>query len=307
MEPTHLEKAILQTLAWFSVSSYPVTRFELWKWMYQPGNAYSLWDVHRSLEKSEYLRRRIESKNGFFALRQSESIDEQLELRHDRFLDAVRKFAKLRRAARLFALLPSVKGVAAGNTLAWWHTNEQSDIDLFIITKPRSIWSTRAFLVLPFAVLGKRPNTQDPKNQKADPFCFSFFVTEQALALESLRLPGEDPYFSFWTRSLVPIFDREAVFDRMHKKNSWVEKDLPHASPRPFHPEIGIRMRFTIPVPRLESFARSVQMKRFPAPLKEQANLDSRIVITDEMLKFHSNDRRTLFKNLWKKRRETVS
>lgn len=52
----------------------------------------------------------------------------------------------------------------------------------------------------------------------------------------------------------------------------------------------------------LEIFFRWLQMKLLLKSLKEMANRDSRVVITDKILKFHANDRREEYKQKWIKR-----
>ena len=77
-----LEKNILRTLCWFSLFAYPLTSFELWKWMlreegvwkgeYDIGareygfpkknekKKWKLEDVLQILEKSEFLKKYLE-------------------------------------------------------------------------------------------------------------------------------------------------------------------------------------------------------------------------------------------------------
>lgn len=267
--PSALELTIAKTVAWFSLFETPVTVFEIWKWMLEPERPYALEEVYAALE-GEWLRARLQFQDGFIAIPRLAKNDPRLSLgalvsaRRERFLDAVRKFGKLRRASRYFAALPCVESVSAGNTLAWWNTRPDSDIDLFVVTRPGTIWLSRLLMVAPFALLGKRPGASS-----VDPFCFSFFVASDAVDVSSFRLPGGDPYLSYWTRSLVPIFRRSAP-------------------------------RFRVPTPvvgMLERAAKWIQLRRLPARIRGMMNRDSRVIVTDFVLKFHDNDRRAEYRD----------
>ena len=293
---TDLEQSVMRTILWFPQFSHPLTVFEMWKWLLEPERAYGLAEIYAILERSPWLQEKLESYNGFFALKGS-GIQKLIEGRQERFLDAERKFRALRRAANYFSLLPGVRSVAAGNTLAWWSTAKDSDIDLYIVTRPGHIWSSRFWLVVPFLLMGRRP-THGQSSSVQDPFCFSFFSTNERLNLEELCLP-RDYYMAFWVRSLVPVLDRDGSLATLQSENRWVSRSLPNAHPRAKHhrheprhvPSLPLQWRLT------ESFFRSIQRNRLPAHLRELANLDSRVVVTDEVLKFHDNDRREQYRD----------
>src|SRR3989344_2100546 len=153
MFASELEQAIYRTLAWFSLFDFPLTSYELWKWLWSPGRSYFLLEVQEALLTAPF----VVSANGFYALRVGRPLEELLTFRHDRFLQAERKYRKLRRVTSFFALLPNVLGVAAVNTLGWWHVREHSDIDLLIIVKEKTLWLSRLLLVTPFVLFGQRP------------------------------------------------------------------------------------------------------------------------------------------------------
>lgn len=305
-----LEQSILRTAAWFSLSQYPLTHFELWKWLLLPERAYSLAEVEAELRESPSLRESLTFQDGWVALASAGDIGEAVGKRHARFLDATRKLGKLKRAARWLGALGSVRAVAACNTLGWYATDKDSDIDLFILVRPGTVWTARLLLVAPFLLLGKRPIVHEaPEGPAAssagDPYCFSFFLSSAALRLDSLPLPGGDPYFAYWMRSLIPVFDRDGLFDRLREANGWVRAYLPHANGRPVHSERAPSgsVPALAPSPRLfESLARLLQAKRFPKALRDLMNRDSRVVISDAMLKFHANDRRADFRAAWQER-----
>lgn len=294
-QPTDLELSIFRTLCWFSVFDYPLSTFEIWKWLLRPSRQFDLFEVTLALQKSEWLSVRLQNKDGFWTLKRS-SAEQSAKKRHERFCDAMKKYRKLRRACYFFKLFPGVVSVSAANTLAWWHTSKDSDIDLFIITKPNRIWSTRFLIVSPFAFLGKRPTRVTTKKTE-DPFCFSFFATNDALQMESLKWDKEDYYFAYWIKSLVPMFDRDEVFEKISTLNRWADVVLPNARPRAGHHYHKTRSIPKLPIqfPFLESMFRSIQRRRFPPRIIALANQDSRVVISDQMLKFHDQDRRAQF------------
>jgi hypothetical protein len=296
--PSSLEEAIYRTVCWFSLFDYPLTAFEIWKWLYVPQGVFALADVYVALQDSAWLSQRVQRASGFFARRGGTAVEELVATRHERFLDAMRKFGKLQRVARWFATIPAVEGIAAVNTLAWWNTKPESDIDLYIVVKPGRIWSTRFMLVTPFAVMGMRPG-----NRSQDPFCFSFFCTSERLALKDLQIENDDPYLAFWSRSLMPLYDRGNVFKQFVQQNTWAADALPNSSdPRP-HPYLAIKKTITLPCQAhfIEGFYRRMQKKRFPETIKAMMNQDSRVVVDDGMLKFHENDRRQEYRDAFLK------
>lgn len=308
LEPTDLELSILRTAVWFSQLEQPITAFEIWKWLLTPARTYGLGEVYAALERSEWLIAKIEHRDGLYVLRGSVGVAELARARREKFLDAERKFCSLKRVASFFHLVPGVCAVGAVNTLAWWSTNTKSDIDLFVVTKPGSVWASRFWLVLPFALLGRRPCSPPCQGGEGgglnrDPFCFSFFVTNDATQLESVCL-SRDYYMSFWVKSIVPILDRGEWFAKIDQLNRWSSRHLPNARGREFHhrhraswvPALPIQFKI------LEPILRKLQRDRFPSTLRELANRDTRVIITDQMLKFHDNDHRAEFRDRFEKR-----
>lgn len=294
VEPVGLEQAIVRTVAWFSLFDYPLTGFEIWCWLYAPGQKFTLSDVEKVLAESSWLPGRVCQSDGFFVLGGRNPKD-FIKLRQTKFLDAARKFKKLRQAAKFFSLFPFVRAVFACNNLSWHNTTPESDIDLFIVVSPGTIWLSRFLLVTPFRLLGRRP-----KQTKIDPFCFSFFTTQNNLFLEKLLLSESDPYMYYWLASLVPIFDRGEIQNQLMQKNKWAVDFLPNS----FFETTGAEEIGFVSFNFLKFFEKAVkrlQEKLLPLSIKTAANLDSRVIVSDVMLKFHLNDRRAHFREEWKK------
>jgi hypothetical protein len=292
-----IDAAIFRTVAWFSLFNMPVTTFEVWEWLLYPDRAYRLEEVERALCESPWLAKKLARDGGWVALA-GVAVEDFVKRREERFLDAARKFKKLKKAAHWFSTVPSVRAVAACNTLAWHQTTPQSDIDLFVLCDPGTVWATRLCLVTPFAFLGRRPGETN-----TDPFCFSFFLTTKDLNISSLALTPEDPYLALWSSSLVPVFDPDGWFERYHAANAWTRRYLPNAYARLPHEELSthpFRPFRLFRLPRLfNTIARRLQERKFPKTIRDLANRDSCVVVSDRMLKFHENDRREEYRKRW--------
>jgi hypothetical protein len=219
--PNELELSIYRTLAYFAHFKYPLSAFEIWKWLLQPGRPVALAEIFETLTTSTWLKTRLEQRQGFYALGEVEVWVKDRQLR---FLDAMRKFAKIERAVQLLGRLPWLEGVAVCNSLAWYQTTETSDIDLFILAKSGRVWSARLLSTLPFLLLRQRPGEGRP-----DPVCLSFFCASSSLNLETLKIKEFDPYLAYWSLSLVPLVERRDVFKQFALANTWLAELLPNA------------------------------------------------------------------------------
>jgi hypothetical protein len=283
--PNDLELSIFRTLAYFAYFKYPLTSFEIWKWLLMPAGKYSLFEVITALDHSVWLRAHCEPWQGFYALHETQY---QVSDRHLRFLDAMRKYRKVERAMQILGRLPWIEGVAVCNSLAWYATTIQSDIDLFIIAAPRRVWSTRLLTTLPLLLLRQRPGECE-----RDPLCLSFFSTESAFDFSRLKIAQHDPYLAYWSKTLVPILDRTHWSTTFHQINSWLSADLPNAWPVRRAWRFSLRTPWRWPwLPLSEQLPKQVQLERFPVEIQHLMNVDTRVVVNDAMLKFHDQDTR---------------
>jgi len=161
-----------------------------------------------------------------------------------------------------------------------------------VVCRPGMLWTTRLLLAGTLKLLGLRPT---PKVQR-DRLCLSFFVAETSLDLSPHALPDGDPYLRFWVSTLVPLYDAGGVHECFLSANSWAfdsaatvaEADSVRRSGRRIGP--------------FERAARRLQWRKFPAQIRDMANRDSRVVVSDEVLKFHVIDRRADFRDEYRRR-----
>lgn len=209
-----------------------------------------------------------------------------------------RKIRRARHVARFLARLPGVRFVAVTQTTALAHARDEGDLDMFVITRPGSLALTRVLATGWYALTGARPGA---RKSERDAVCLSFFIDDSALDLSSLMLPGGDPYFRYWFLSLLPLYD-DGVSSELWSANRAILSQHPHARRWMMNPNLRVE-RPWLRFPRLvflNACARRLQNKTMSKGLRELANKDTRVVITPHVLKFHADDARERFRELYR-------
>lgn len=282
--PSPLEESLFRTLAYFAYFQYPLTVMELWKWC--GATEMSVLEIDETLLSSEWLREKgMQSDKGFFGIG---DVTVWRKERIHRVTDALRKSRRAERFVKFAAWLPWVKLIAVCNSLAFSFTNNESDVDLFIVVQRGRIWSTRLILTGALAFMRARPG-----ERAKDPLCLSFFAAEDCLDLSSVKIGPEDPYLMYWIATLAPILDRSETFAKFHAANGWIRPTIPRAHRVLRAKPYTVHVSSVLPnISCFERMAERMQRSRFPELLRSMMNVDSRVVVTDSMLKFHHNDRR---------------
>lgn len=285
------EKAIVKAMAFFDSFNYPLTSFEIWQ--YLDKNL----DYDIFLKELENLVKKgiIKKKDGVYFFHDREIL---VELRKKRYFYTQRKIKIAKKWFGFFNLFIGLKAVYIANIIGSNNLKDSGDIDLFIITKNKRLWSSRFLL----AFLGKLFNLRPKPGQERDKLCFSFFVDENNLDLEDLKIKN-DLYFIYWLVGLSPLnkTDKEYFF-KILKNNSWLKKYLPN------YFKINVLDKYNIESKEeskniikefklnfFEKISKKLQLKIFPKEIKDRANKNKSIIINNGVLKLHVTDRRELF------------
>ncbi|PIR47273.1 hypothetical protein COV06_04285 [Candidatus Uhrbacteria bacterium CG10_big_fil_rev_8_21_14_0_10_50_16] len=295
---------ILRTVAFFTLRGQAVTPTDCWRWLYCPTLSWTLGEVivavryacERSLLSLENGRVVLVGEEAVFATQQTQ------------FSDANIKWRIARRVAWWAALIPGVRLVAVGNTLAWEATRSESDIDLFVITRSGCVWFVRFLCVVPLMIRRARPGVR-----RQHPIDFTFFVDQTRLDLSRLRIHPDDPYLAYWLTSLVPLVD-DGVFAEFWEANAWARETLPNATPvrvawyrRVKNGQaMGQWVYWIVQITGLMSImnglAKRLSERRFPEAIRTKMNHSTDVVVNDTMLKFHVADQRRQIVNAWNQR-----
>ena len=187
--------------------------------------------------------------------------------------------------------IPGIEMIAIVNSLSMFATHPDSDIDLFIITRPRRIWLVRFLITMQFLL----QKVWRKGNAVRGNFCLSFFITTEAMDLSKISI-SHDIYLYFWVYYMKPIIARWRIYEQFLKANNWVALDLKQrivnekflfqntngwSSDSPISPLYAL-LNACIRCFFLPYTKRSYRLLWKP----------EWVIIADTILKFHDNDRR---------------
>lgn len=250
-----LRQSILNTLAYFDLADYPLTKEELFSFLWQPPNisyndfllSLQIFNTHPfipplfasrarekdisctfSSERCKYVAEPIKGegqgvgfKFGYYFLLGREKIVEE---RQGKLLITEKKLKIARRAAKIIRSVPFLKAVFVCNTAGSGQAGEDSDIDFFIVTEKNRIWITRLFVTFLLELFRLRRVGNRIKNK----ICLSFYVTTENLDLAKLRVADDDIHFAYWLNQMLPVFDPDNYYLKFLQANSWTKTYLPN-------------------------------------------------------------------------------
>lgn len=309
-----LTTAILRTMAYFDVLDYPLTATEVWRWLYR--GPQETWNVTpeevRATLNTLVANQRLGHDRDWYTLPGREAI---VAVRAERLVRNEKKWKRAKSTARFLEVIPYVKLAAVVNTLAIDNARAESDIDFLIVTEPERIWIARLMVTGIVEMLGYRRHGE----KIADRICLSFYLTTKGLNLSPLKLDADDPHFAFWASQAVPLMD-EATYEQFLTANRELTARLPNAWTWSWQNRLlknngllrGIkrfygRMFGMAAGNFLEAWARDYQLQRMDKNVHSKAKLGTtEVVISEDVLKFHEDDRRAKYNAAYRQRCEQL-
>lgn len=196
--------AILATLAYADVFDYPLTRQELSRWLIRAGRPDT---------------KTLQQKNGYYFLPGRSSI---VARRKNLRVWQQAKWNIARRAARLLARIPSIHLVGVTGGLAMNNASREDDIDLFIVVKRGTLWTSRLAATILMDLMGLRRHPHEIS--VANKVCLNMFASTLSIP------PRERDLFSAHeVLQMEPVFDRAHTYKKFLQANRWVSTFLPNA------------------------------------------------------------------------------
>ncbi|MFA5317942.1 MAG: hypothetical protein WC323_00490 [Patescibacteria group bacterium] len=300
---SELELAVKKTLVFFNIFDYPLTDWEIYKYLW-------VGDLNRKSFNYGEIKYVLNSapdgiahQDGFYFLSGGEEL---VLLRKERQIISRKKYKRALRVIKILSVLPFVKMIAVCNTLAYDNVRDDSDIDLFIVTAKDKIWTARFYSLALLKLLRLRPE----KDNKKDKFCLNFFISEDNLNLQKLTIEN-DIYFAYWLKQLLPVYNDE-IFKKLVEENKDIGQLINNNSPAGFFNKRKVRQGVIIQGLKsmlevlnawgwMEKLLKLIQLKIMPRNMIAKSEEGTGVVINDKVLKFHVDDRRGDIRNEWEK------
>lgn len=306
-----MNNSILKTLAWFDIFDTPLTAEELYRWLWQPNQNPDYATFLKDLAKIT----NVETKDSYHTLAGRDNI---IETRQTKIPLIEQKIKIALKAAKKIRWVPFVQAVFVANTVATGSATAKSDIDIFIVVREGRIYLSRFLVTILLTIFRLKRN----KKCISDRVCLCFYATEAVLDLSKIKIAEPDIYLTYWIDQLLPIYDPHKTHEKIIQQNQWVKNYLPNAlknfepTPRWQVKNSKLSLLFKSFFEKawqsnygnfIESQSKQIQQQKMKSNTKSiQNENDNRVIINDNMLKFHENDRRTDYKNQWQEKYKSL-
>lgn len=211
-----ISRRVLNTLLYSDIFNYPLKKEEIWRYLISP----------QKISKSDFLKelineKDITSKKNFYFLKGREKIVDERIRKEKISLEKIKKAEKI---ALSLSRISSIKLIAISGSLALKNSNENEDIDFFIITSKNTLWATRFFAVIALLLMNsyRRRGDKSVRNK----ICLNMLIDEDFLEMPNNR---QELYTAHEISQLYPLVQRNSTYLSFQKANSWVLDFLPNA------------------------------------------------------------------------------
>ena len=212
-----IQTAILRTLAYADVFTYPLTLKELHQFLISQKTD------SQSLKKTLKTLKKISSKGDYFFLKNKEK---NIYLRGKRKKWSQRKWLLARKVANWLRLIPWIKMVAVTGNLAMDNAEQDDDIDLLIITAKKRLWLTRLLTNFLVEIVANRRRPGDQKVK--DKICLNMFLDENHL---KLPVKEQNLFTAHEVCQLKPLWTKNQLYQKFIQESLWCQNFLPNWKP----------------------------------------------------------------------------
>jgi hypothetical protein len=217
------ERAIARSVLYAGLFDYPLTLAQLRQSLIE--SALTPTEIVSTVTRSQALKTVVAHRNGFFLpVGRDELVDERRrrEARSRVFLESHRLLLTL------ICGLPYVRMVALSGSVAHLNLERFGDLDLFIVTRGRHVWSVTVVVILLAKLLGRRRT-----------LCANYVLSDARLAMDQ-----QDLFTASQIIHLKPLVGID-VYDRLVAVNPFVTRLYPNFH-RAFAMTAGIKLQ-TVP------------------------------------------------------------
>lgn len=207
-------QSILATILYASIFEYPLTLTEIHRWLIFP------FPKPPSIRNYKQVRV-IHNQENYYS---DKHIYLNVLKRKRREKYSKKKWRIVKDEAKNISMIPGVMLLGISGGLAMNNADEEEDIDLFIICKKGTLWTTRLCVLMLLSKDGRR--RRYGIIEERDLLCPNMFISD-----EFLRLPVKyrDVYTAHEILQMEPVFIRGNTYMSFLQENNWTQHVLPNA------------------------------------------------------------------------------
>ena len=271
-------QCILATILYSSLFDYPLTEEEIYRWLISPFSQKSSHITKKHLSK-------LQQKGTYYS---NSHIQQKYWYREKTKKWSHDKWNIAKQAVYFLKFIPSVQLIGISGGLAMDSADKDDDIDLFIICKHKTVWTTRLFVLLILTFMGRR--RQFGQKKERDFLCPNMFLSE-----EYMRLPKtyRDIYTAHEALQMEPLFVRGNTYLKFIHQNNWITDILPNA----WKWRVGCAQIMKTQKETLISYVLSyffffinIACKYIQLVIMKKHKTTE--IVTDSVMRFHPNDMR---------------
>lgn len=189
-----------------------------------------------------------------------------------------------KKASKILSKIPTIKFIGVTGSLAMMNAKKNSDIDLLVITKANTLWTTRLVILVILSIL-QIPFRRAKKRDEADKLCLNMWLDETDLVWNK---KDRNIYTAHEIAQVIPLVNKNNIYEKFLFLNRWVLSYWPYAV-RISNLEFGIWKKYT-KFHILDSIFLFVEKLAFKLQYFYMRRKITREVITPTRAIFHPND-----------------
>ncbi|MDD5084073.1 MAG: hypothetical protein PHT88_04085 [Candidatus Moranbacteria bacterium] len=209
-----ISKSIVTTIAYYDVLDYPLTSFEIWKYLLNESLQPVSMEAVKKVLETESVRRYVSHSHGMYFLSGRRMLVKR-RLRRGKL--SIAKQKGVHNLVFWLRFVPFIRMVALTGSLAMKNSETSGDWDLLIVLRSGHIWTGRALLTGLLQIFGKRRHGEDV----ADRACLNYWITTDSLEIITKDLFSSNEYFF-----ITPLFGF-TEFQKFQEKNQWIRRFRP--------------------------------------------------------------------------------
>jgi len=283
-----VEQAIIKLIKRLAVINYPVTSFEIQRWLEVVADYYQIVLVLDDLVE----RGEIVMIGGFYCLPGRELI---ITDRLMCYPITVYKFKLIKLWSRLISFLPWIEGVFIRGSVSFFRSRANSDLDLVVVTTPGRLWSARWWLNSLVTLLRRRPQIGRSRNR----ICNALLIDQSDMNVMA-TLDIDDWLFCYDRSNFVAI-SRAVPAVQFAADNQWLYQRFPNWDYYQLvnHQLLGTSFAATIikKISELltgvlsESWYCKIQLKIMPTVLARSINSSKYSIVRSNFLALHGQSK----------------